>query len=78
MSPRLPALAGALALLLTASPTPGRADGPPAFVRDGGGFHSVLAYGQGQSASAVDLARNVADGTVPSSFTDQGALYDRV
>jgi putative intracellular protease/amidase len=38
----------------------------------------VLAYGEGQSASAVDLARNLADGTVPASFTSQGALYDKV
>ena len=77
MTPRLPAVVGALALLLTTA-APGLATDQPAFVTDGGGFHSVLAYGQGQSASASDLARNQADGTVPPSFTSQGALYDRV
>ena len=63
-------------LLLTAAPA-APAD-PAPFVRGYAGFHSVLAYGQGQSTSALDLARNQADGTVPSSFTDQGALYDKV
>ncbi|MCW2501470.1 MAG: Penicillin amidase, partial [Frankiales bacterium] len=76
VSPRLPAVAGALALLL-ATAGPGSAQAP-AFVDDGGGFHSVLAYGQGQTANVLDLARNQADGTVPPSFTSQAGLYDRV
>jgi len=77
VTPRLPALAGALALLL-ATAAPGSAADQPAFVTDGGGFHSVLAYGEGQTANAVDLALNQANGTVPPSFTSQGALYDKV
>jgi acyl-homoserine lactone acylase PvdQ len=51
---------------------------PPAFVAGGRGFHSVLAYGQGQSTSVLDLAGNLALGSVPSSFTSQAAMYDRV
>ncbi|MGB8651521.1 MAG: penicillin acylase family protein, partial [Mycobacteriales bacterium] len=77
MSPRLPAIAGALALLLTAA-APGASAAQPAFEAGSKGFHSVLAYGQGQSTSALDLARNQADGTVPPSFTSQAAMYDRV
>ena len=66
----------ATALALLAAPaTPA---GPPAFEAGYRGFHSVLAYGEGQTANAVDLARNQADGTIPSSFNDQGALYDKV
>src|SRR4051794_9127550 len=60
VSPRLPAIAGVLALLCAAA-APSSAD--PAFVRGGSGFHSVLAYGQGQATSLTDLARNQADGT---------------
>jgi acyl-homoserine lactone acylase PvdQ len=77
VSPRLPALAGALVLLLSLA-APGAAADQPAFEAGRQGFHSVLAYGQGQTANAVDLARNQADGTVPPSFTSQGALYDKV
>jgi acyl-homoserine lactone acylase PvdQ len=77
VSPRLPAVVGALALLVAVA-APGSAAGQPAFVPDGGGFHSVLAYGQGQTTNAVDLARNQADGTYPETFNSQGALYDRV
>jgi acyl-homoserine lactone acylase PvdQ len=77
VTPRLPALAGVLALLVTAA-APGAAAEPAAFEPGSPGFHSVLAYGQGQSTSAVDLARNLADGTVPDSFTSQGDLYDAV
>ncbi len=51
---------------------------PPAFVAASTGFHSVLAYGQGQSTSALDLARNLGMGTVPPSFTSQVAMYNRV
>jgi acyl-homoserine lactone acylase PvdQ len=77
VTPRLLAVVGALALLL-ATAAPGVAADQPAFVTDGGGFHSVLAYGQGQTANAVDLALNQANNTVPPSFTSQGALYDKV
>lgn len=83
MTPRLPALAGALsfALLLMCAPPGSAASGAadqPGYLPDGGGFHSVLAYGQGQTANLADLAMNQADGTVPPSFTSQGALYDKV
>ncbi len=77
MSPRLPAIAGAL-VLLVALASPGVAADEPAFVAGQSGFHSVLAYGQGQTANAVDLARNQADGTVPPSFTSQVGLYNKV
>jgi acyl-homoserine lactone acylase PvdQ len=50
----------------------------PAFVSGSRGFHSVLAYGQGQSTSALDLALNLGAGERPSSFTDQAAMYNRV
>ena len=84
MTSRLPALAGALSLaLLVLCAAPGGASSgtsadQAAYLPDGGGFHSVLAYGQGQTANAADLAMNQADGTVPPSFTSQGALYDKV
>ncbi|MCW2598499.1 MAG: Penicillin amidase [Frankiales bacterium] len=74
---RLPAAALALALVVAAA-WPGAAADVPAFVTDGGGFHSVLAYGQGQTANLVDLARHQVDGSVPPSFTSQGPLYDKV
>ncbi len=77
VSPRLPAVAVALVLLLSTA-TPSFGHGDEAFEAGQKGFHSVLAYGQGQSANAVDLARNQADGTVPPSFTSQGDLYDKV
>ena len=38
----------------------------------------MLAYGQGQSTGALDLARNQVDGTLPPSFESQAPLYDRV
>jgi acyl-homoserine lactone acylase PvdQ len=75
VSPRLPAIAGALALLvMTAAPSPAE----PAFVRGATGFHSVLAYGAGESTSATDLALNEANGTVPDSFTSEAKIYNRV
>src|SRR4051812_17760793 len=75
VTPRLPAIAGALSLLLL-SAGPGTAE--PAFVRGATGFHSVLAYGAGESTSATDLALNKANGTVPDSFTSEAKLYNRV
>jgi acyl-homoserine lactone acylase PvdQ len=77
VTPRLPAALIAVALG-AALASPGAAAAPPSFLAGSRGFHSVLAYGEGQSTSLLDLARNQADGTVPSSFTDQAAMYDRV
>ena len=71
--PRLAALAAALALACPVS-----AAQPDAFDAGETGFHSVLAYGQGKGTSAVDLAQNLADGTVPDAFQSQAAMYDRV
>ncbi|MDX6218382.1 MAG: hypothetical protein QOJ48_63 [Frankiales bacterium] len=75
MTPRLPAIAGALALLVVvAAPSPAE----PAFVGGATGFHSVLAYGAGQATSATDLALNQANGSVPESFTSEASIYNRV
>ncbi len=77
--PRLPAIAGASVLslaLLATTALPSSAE--PAFVRGGSGFHSVLAYGQGEATSATDLAANEASGTVPESFTSAAKIYNRV
>ncbi|HET9105086.1 MAG TPA: penicillin acylase family protein [Solirubrobacteraceae bacterium] len=60
-------LAGALALPAGAS-----AAAFPIF----GGFHSVLAFGEGQSTSAQDLAAFTAAGTVPSADVNQAPLYE--
>jgi acyl-homoserine lactone acylase PvdQ len=70
----------ALAAVTAAASVVGTASsaGQPAFVAGSRGFHSVLAYGEGQSTGAVDLVRNTADGTVPPSFTSQAAMYNRV
>jgi acyl-homoserine lactone acylase PvdQ len=51
-------------------PTP-----PPITAPIFGQFRSVLAQGEGQSASAADVAANQATGAVPSRFTDQQPLY---
>jgi acyl-homoserine lactone acylase PvdQ len=77
VSPRLPAIVGALVLLVSLA-SPGAAVDDAAFLPGSPGFHSVLAYGQGQSTSVPDLARNQVDGTVPASFQSQAALYDEV
>jgi acyl-homoserine lactone acylase PvdQ len=74
--PHLAALAALSAVAVLAAPAVSA--GPPAFVAGRTGFHSVLAYGQGQATGAVDLARNQVDGTVPASFTSQAGLYNRV
>jgi len=74
----LPAVLTAAALLFATAAPGSAAVGPPSFVAGQQGFHSVLAYGQGQSASLPDLARNQADGSVPPSFTSQAGLYDQV
>lgn len=77
MSPRPLATLVALAAV-TALLAPQASAAPPAFVAGEKGFHSVLAYGEGGSTSALDLARNQADGTVPPHFTDQAGMYNRV
>ena len=71
----LPALVGILAVTAAAAP-PGSAAAGTSFAPDQGGFHSVLAYGEGQTVNAADLAGYEAAGTVPSSFTDQVAAYN--
>jgi acyl-homoserine lactone acylase PvdQ len=40
------------------------------------GFHSVLAFGEGESTSASDLAAFEAHGTVPASDLNQEPLYE--
>ena len=40
-----------------------------------GGFRSVLAGGEGQTANAGDVGANQANGTVPPRFVDQQPLY---
>ena len=72
------ALAPAALLALAALAGTSSSAGQPAFVSGSRGFHSVLAYGQGQTTSALDLALNLGTGAVPSSFTDQAAMYNRV
>ena len=67
-------LPGVVAVLLVVSvlvgswfvrPASARADGFPEI----GGFHSVLAFGEGESTSALDLAQFEANGTAPASAT---------
>jgi hypothetical protein len=41
-----------------------------------GGFHSVLAFGEGENTSATDLAAFEANGTVPADDLDQQPLYE--
>ena len=77
MRPRFAALAAVLLAVLAVA-CPVSAAQPDAFDAGETGFHSVLAYGQGKGTSALDLARNQADGTVPSQFQDQAGLYDKV
>jgi acyl-homoserine lactone acylase PvdQ len=65
----------------SAMPIAERSSAPPPvpiFAAGERGFHSVLGYGSGQNTSAVDLALNLANGTVPPTFTNQAALYNAV
>lgn len=55
---------------------PALAADPAPYVADGGGFRSVLAYGQGEIADTAEVAAHVATGAVPESFTDQAGLYN--
>jgi acyl-homoserine lactone acylase PvdQ len=50
----------------------------PSFQPGRHGFHSVLAYGAGETTSAVDLALFEATGKVPPTLTSQAALYNAV
>ncbi len=70
------ALAAALSLAGLTAAAPSGAVAVPSFVPDSGGFRSVLAFGEGQTVNAADLARYEANGTRPASFTDQVAPYN--
>src|SRR3954452_4737262 len=71
------AVAGAtLAGLVAGGPASSAAGSPPAYVSDAGGFRSVLAYGEGQTVNAIDLAQYEATGTPPDSFVSQAGLYN--
>jgi hypothetical protein len=48
---------------------------PPVGVSAFGGFHSVLAQGEGESIEAPELASNQANGSLPATFTNQQPLY---
>src|SRR3954468_3168764 len=71
------AVAGAtLAGLAAGGPASSAAGSPPAYVSDSGGFRSVLAYGEGQTVNAIDLAQYEVTGTPPDSFVSQVGLYN--
>ncbi len=74
------ALAAVLAVLVctSADVSAALAAPPPLSIPAFGGFHSVLAQGEGQTVNAVDLASYEAAGTVPSSFLSQNGLYSGV
>jgi acyl-homoserine lactone acylase PvdQ len=55
--------------------TPAAAQVQPPGTGDLGGFHNVLAVGQGGGATATEIAEHVAFGDLPPSFTNQLALY---
>ena len=67
--------AAAVALaLLTVAPASAAA-GPPPSVPVFGGFHSVLAQGEGQTVNSADLAAYEGSGNPPETFVDQQPLY---
>ncbi|HEX8065477.1 MAG TPA: penicillin acylase family protein [Thermoleophilaceae bacterium] len=67
-------VAAAMAALALAAPA--AAQTPPALTVPAlGGFHSVLAQGEGQSVTAADLAAYQASGEPPDSFVNQQPLY---
>src|SRR5437763_15753381 len=69
----------ATAAAVTVAPSSGAAPGGvPYFSPDSGGFHSVLAYGEGQTVNAADLAAYEASGQPPQTFVNQVSLYNRV
>jgi acyl-homoserine lactone acylase PvdQ len=71
---RLLALAGPLlaGLLLLALPAAGQAQTFPIY----SGFHSVLAFGEGEPTSDQDLAAFEANGTVPAADLSQDQQYE--
>src|SRR3954470_22109230 len=71
------AVAGAtLAGLVAGGPASSAAGPPPPYVSDSGGFRSVLAYGEGQTVNAADLAQYELTGSPPDSFVSQAGLYN--
>ena len=68
---RLLLLAG---LFLALAPATAGAQSFPIY----GGFHSVLAFGEGESTSAQDLAAFEANGTVPGADTSQESQYEGI
>jgi acyl-homoserine lactone acylase PvdQ len=67
-----PALAALAALVGLGLPTSAAAASFPIH----GGFHSVLAFGEGESTTAGDLAAFEANGTVPATDINQQPLYE--
>src|SRR4051794_4570453 len=65
-----------LAGLVAGGPASSAAGPPPPYVSDSGGFRSVLAYGEGQTVNAVDLAQYELTGSPPDSFVSQAGLYN--
>ncbi|MHB2023362.1 MAG: penicillin acylase family protein [Mycobacteriales bacterium] len=76
--PRGRLLAAGVAVLAVFSASSAGATGAtlPVYVADSGGFSSVLAYGQGQTVTASELAKYEALGTVPRSFVNEAGLYN--
>ena len=69
----------ATAAAVVSAPSSGAAtSGVPSFSADSGGFHSVLAYGSGQTVNAADLAAYEATGQPPATFVNQTSLYNAV
>jgi acyl-homoserine lactone acylase PvdQ len=72
-------LLSCLCTLAIAAALPGaaRADASSGFpIFDG--FHSVLAYGEGESTTAADLAQFEANGTAPASDLNEDSLYEGI
>ena len=65
-------LLGLVCVLWLLAPAAARAQGTPIFT----GFNSVLAFGEGESTSAQDLAAFEANGTVPAADLDQDQQYE--
>jgi acyl-homoserine lactone acylase PvdQ len=72
----LAVVSSALAGLVATGAASSADTAPPAYVGDAGGFRSVLAYGEGQTVNALDLAQYEVTGTPPDSFTSQAGLYN--
>jgi acyl-homoserine lactone acylase PvdQ len=78
------AAATQLTVLAGASAAPGATSsaaadsGVPNFEPGESGFHSVLGYGEGQTASLTDLVKFEVAGQAPATFTNQAAMYNAV